>query len=143
MPCIVYSIHHVSLSMLSFNHYCFTQSWMKCGNCLNFKMNNILLQYLYFINSFYLLTIFAKHSILNVWQGSEYAFGLLMLFCYGSKRDTQECLIYTKLFIVFTPNSDFSHYSEVIHGSTTFKVTKAHDVWYFCSFILFIPMSQT
>ena len=36
------------------------------------------------------LTIFAKHSTLDVSQGSEYASGLLKLFCCGSERDTQE-----------------------------------------------------
>ena len=50
------------------------------------------------------LTIFAKQFILYVWQGSEYASGLLKLFCPGSKRDAQECLLYISLIIVFTPN---------------------------------------
>ena len=86
------------------------------------------------------MTIFTKHFILIVWQGSAYASGLLKLFCYGSKKDTQECLIYTKLFIVFTPKSEFFPYFEVIQGNTTFKVTKGHDVWCSCSFIFFIPM---
>ena len=36
------------------------------------------------------MTIFGKHFILDVWQGSEYASGLFKLFCRGSKRDTQE-----------------------------------------------------
>ena len=76
------------------------------------------------VSSFYLLTIFAKHSILDVWQGSEYASGLLKLFCYVSKRNTQECLIYAKLNIVFTLNLVSSPYSEVIHESTTFKLLK-------------------
>ena len=34
-------------------------------------------------NSFQPL-FFAKHSILDVWQGSEYASGLLKLLCHGS-----------------------------------------------------------
>ena len=37
---------------------------------------------------------------------------------------SQDCLIYGKLIIVFTPNLQFSPYSEDIHGSTTFKLTK-------------------
>ena len=41
--------------------------------------------------------------------------GLLKLFCCGSQRDTQDCLIYAKLIMP---------YSEVIHGSTTFELTK-------------------
>ena len=50
--------------------------------------------------------------------------GLLKLFCCVSQRDTQDCLIYAKLIIVFTPDLKFSPFSEVIHGSTTFKLTK-------------------
>ena len=47
---------------------------------------------------------------------------------------------------------EFSHYSEVIHGSKTFKLTKGskvekkminYSVWCFGSFIFFIPVSQT
>ena len=37
---------------------------------------------------------------------------------------SQDCLIYAKLIIVFTPNLEFPPYSEVIHGSTTFELTK-------------------
>ena len=37
---------------------------------------------------------------------------------------SQDCLIYAKLIIVFTPNLEFSPYSEVIHGSPTFELTK-------------------
>ena len=33
-------------------------------------------------------------------------------------------LIYAKLIIVFTSNIEFSPDSEVVHGSTTFKLTK-------------------
>ena len=36
------------------------------------------------------MPIFAKHFILDVWQGSEYYSGLLKLFYRGSKRDKQE-----------------------------------------------------
>ena len=46
------------------------------------------------------------------------------LFYRGSQRDTQNCLIYAKLMIVFTPNLKFFPYSEIIHESTTFKITK-------------------
>ena len=37
---------------------------------------------------------------------------------------SQDCLIYAKLIIVFTPNLQFSLYSEFIHGSITFKLEK-------------------
>ena len=70
------------------------------------------------------LIVFAKHSILDVWQGSECASGLLKLFCHDSKKDTQESLIYTKVIVVFTPNLEFSSYYEVIHGSATFKLAR-------------------
>ena len=48
----------------------------------------------------------------------------LKLFCCGSQRDTWDCLIYAKLIRVFTPNLELSQYSEVKHGSITFKITK-------------------
>ena len=56
------------------------------------------------------MIIFIKHSILDVWNGSQ--------------RNTWDCLIYAKLIIVFTPNLESSPYLDVIHGSTTFKQTK-------------------
>ena len=40
------------------------------------------------------------------------------------KRDTWEQLIYDIMVKVSTPNLKFSPYSEVIHGSTTFKLAK-------------------
>ena len=40
------------------------------------------------VNSFLLLTIFTKHSILDIRKGSEYASWLFKLFCCYSKRDT-------------------------------------------------------
>ena len=46
------------------------------------------------VNGFKPLTIFTKHSILDVWQGSEFISGLLKLLCHDSKRDT--LLIYAK-----------------------------------------------
>ena len=46
------------------------------------------------------------------------------LFYCGSQMDTRDCLIYARLIIVFTPNLECSSYSEVIHESTTFKLTK-------------------
>ena len=50
------------------------------------------------------MTIFAKHSILDVWQGSEYASGLLKLFRRGSKRDTREGDIYQTNYSIQTKN---------------------------------------
>ena len=41
------------------------------------------------------------------------------------KRDTQEHFLYARLVIILTPNLEFCPYSEVIHGSTTFKLTKS------------------
>ena len=74
------------------------------------------------VKCFWLLTIFAIDSMLDVWQGSEYASGLLNLFYSGLKRDTLEWLLHAKLIIVFT--SKFFPYSEVMHGSTIFKLIK-------------------
>ena len=42
------------------------------------------------------MSIFAKHSMLAVWQGSKYSSGLFKLLCCGSKRDTQEGLFMPK-----------------------------------------------
>ena len=33
-------------------------------------------------------------------------------------------MIYAKIIIVFTPNLEFSPYSEAIHGSAVFRLTK-------------------
>ena len=60
------------------------------------------------INNFYLLTMFVNHSILDVWRGFEYSFGLVKLFWHGSKRDTWEHLLYAKLIMVFILNLAFS-----------------------------------
>ena len=54
------------------------------------------------------LITFIKHSTLDVWHVSEYTSGFLKLFCHGSLRDT--------------PDFEFSPYSEIIHGSTTFTL---------------------
>ena len=55
--------------------------------------------------------------------------------------------------IVFTSNLEFFPYSEVIHESTTFKLTKVNKGWrrmitiqvdiFYFSFFFFIAMSQT
>ena len=66
------------------------------------------------------MNIFAKHSILDVWEGSEYASGLLKLFCHDSKRQRDAGMF----DIVFTPNLKFSPCSEVTQGSTKFKLGK-------------------
>ena len=62
------------------------------------------------------MTVFAKHSISDVWQSSEYVSGLLKLFCHSSKRDTQEYLLYIKLIIVFTQN-----FSLILKSHSTWK----------------------
>ena len=38
----------------------------------------------------WLLIIFIRQSVLDIWQGSEYASGSLKLFCSGFKRATRE-----------------------------------------------------
>ena len=102
------------------------------------------------VSSFQALIIFAKYLIFGVWQGSEYASGLLKSFCNSSTRDTQVRLIYAKLNIVFTPNKEFSPLCEAIHESTTSKLTKGKqkkEKWtilqfdIFLSFIFFISIS--
>ena len=93
-----------------------------------------------FINGFYLLTITAKH----VWQGSDYAFGLLKLLCCGSNRDTLEnwfmlniYFLQTKDFPLFWGHT-FKYNIQAEKGQSTIK----SDVFVFC-FIFFIPLSQT
>ena len=39
---------------------------------------------------------------------------ILKLFCSGSKRDTQKCLLYIKLIVVFTPNLELFPYSKIV-----------------------------
>ena len=34
-------------------------------------------------------------------------------------------VIHERVIIVFTPNKEFSTYSEVVHGGTIFKLTKS------------------
>ena len=67
------------------------------------------------------MTIFAKHSILDVWQGSEYASGLLMLLCHGS--DIWKVGICQTDYSIHSKLRVFP-YSEIIHGSKTFKLMK-------------------
>ena len=98
------------------------------------------------------MTIFAKQSILDVWQGSEYASGLLKLFCPGSRKDTQECLLYIKLIIVFTPHLEFFPYYEVIpymeaqqanKSITKIKKMINYSIWCFWSLFHFFHSNVT
>ena len=96
------------------------------------------------VNGFYLLTISAKHSILDVWQGSDYASGLFKLFCCGSKRDTPKNWYMPNIYI--RSRLRLFSYSELTHISTTFKLKKRQStikfgVFVLC-FIFFIRLSQ-
>ena len=59
-----------------------------------------------------------KKSMLDVWQGFQYAPGLLKLLCCGTKNGIcqTDCSIHSELKIF--------QYSDIIHGSTTFKLMK-------------------
>ena len=94
-------------------------------------------------NSFQPLTTFSKYSILDVWQGYEYASALLKLFRRGSERDTRESW--------YMPN--WLDYSLQIKN---FPLLLGHTWKYFIhemisykfdalvrSLIFFVPMSQT
>ena len=104
------------------------------------------------VNNFYLLTIFANQSILYVWQSSECASGLLKLFWCGSKRDTQEHLIYVEVIMVFILNFAFSPYSDSYKKSNiqaNGSLTKIKEKWSTVQFDVFdlsiifsVPMSQ-
>ena len=104
------------------------------------------------VNNFYLLTFFANHSILYVWQSSEYVSGLLKLFWHVCKRDTQEHLIYTKLIMVFILNLAFSPYSNSYRKyniQANRSLTKIKEKWSTVQFDVFdlsiifsVPMPQ-
>ena len=66
------------------------------------------------------MTISAKNSILDVLQGYKYASG----FCGGSKRYTWNVGMCQNDYSIQS-KLEFSPYSEVIHRSVTFKLTKA------------------
>ena len=101
------------------------------------------------------MIIFAKYSILDTWQGSEYTSGLIELLCNDSKRDTQEgwylhkthYSIQTKLRIF-----PYLFWSQTwkcnIHANGRLTKIKEKcstiefDVFVF-SFFFFLPMSQT
>ena len=75
------------------------------------------------VNDFLPLTIFAKHSMLNVWQGSKCTLDYLSCFAVVLKG------IHVKVDICQTDNDFHSKlrifsYSEVMHGSATFRFTK-------------------
>ena len=56
------------------------------------------------VNGFQPLSIYAKNSILDIWQGSDYVSGLLKLNCHGSKiHGYTRMFIYALLIILFTP----------------------------------------
>ena len=104
-------------------------------------------------NDFQQLTIFAKHSNLDVCQSFEYASGLLKLFYSGSKRDASEYLLYIKLIIVFTQIFSLiltSYSTWKYNNQTNESITKIKekssiiqfDAFSLC-FIFFIPTSQT
>ena len=66
-------------------------------------------------------------TVLHVWQGSEYAPGLL-------KWDIRKYLLYIKLTIVFTQNLEFFSYSEIIQyievqHSSEKSMTKIKEKW--------------
>ena len=90
------------------------------------------------------MTTSAKHSILDVLHRSDYASGLIKLLCHGSRGihgKTDICQTYIRSKLWTFP------YSEVTHGSATFKLKKSQwttefDVFVLC-FIFFIPLSQT
>ena len=78
------------------------------------------------------MTFFARHFILDGWQGPEYPSGLLKLFYPGFKRDEQEGWYMSNGIIVFIPNYEFFPYSEVIHGSAKLsypRLTKVKEKW--------------
>ena len=85
------------------------------------------------------MTISAKHSILDIWQGSDYASGLLKLFCCGSKRDTPENWYMTNIYIRF--KLSIFPYSEVAYVSKTFKLKKRQSTMefgVFCALFYFV-----
>ena len=79
------------------------------------------------------MTVFAKQSILDIWQGSECPSGLRTLFYHGiclRGRGTRERLRYPKMIIVFTPNLEFPPDFGVMHRSTIFNLVKGFNQGY-------------
>ena len=110
--------------------------------CLEFCQTSEMECFTKKVNNFYPSTIFAKHSILYVWQSSEYSSGLLKLFWRGFKRDTREHLIYAKLIMVFILDLAFSpyfdsyrKYNTEANGSLTKMNSSIWCSWSFCHFL--------
>ena len=78
------------------------------------------------VNRFKPLTIFTKQSILDPWQDSGYASGSLKLFCHSFKRDTWEGWYMPNWLYSIHSKQRMFPCSNVIHGSTTFKLTKVN-----------------
>ena len=74
------------------------------------------------VNAFQPFTIFTKNSILDVGQGTEYVPALPKLLFRGSKI-REKFDIYQTEYNIHWKLKTFP-YSEVIHGSITFKLTK-------------------
>ena len=70
------------------------------------------------------LTIFSKQSILGVLHGSGYAFGSLKLLCRDLRGIYRKADICQTDYSIHSKQRMFPH-SNVIHGSTTFKLTKS------------------
>ena len=107
-------------------------------SCETSKMEALAKELMAFSHLLFLQTLH-----LRCLGGFDYASGLLRLLCHGCKRDTwEDWYMPNKL----TPNYWIFPCSEVIHGSTTFKLKKKwstikFDVFAFC-FIFFIPLSR-
>ena len=99
---------------------------------MKFHLKKFICRFMLKFSRFYPLTISAKHSILDVWQGSDCASGLLKLLCCGSKRDKQENWYMPKIHLLQTKNVP------LFWGQSTSEF----DVFVLC-FIFFIPLSQT
>ena len=120
------------------------QLWQTMGSRLQMHIQNPVKHLNKKVNGFYAMTISTKHSILDVWQSSDYAAGLLKLLCHGSREihgKTDICQTYIPSKLRTFP------YSEVTHGSRIFKLKKSQwtiefDVFVLC-FVFFIPLSQT
>ena len=94
------------------------------------------------------MAIFAKHSILDVWQDSVYASGLLNLPCCSCKRDTWEGWymlnwLYYQLHLFWSHTWQYNIQANKRLTKVKEKLSTIKFDIFFLSFIFFVSMSQT
>ena len=85
------------------------------------------------------MIISAKHSILDVWQGSDYVSRLLKLFCCVSKRGYTGKLIYAKhIYLLQTKNFPLFWVHTFNYKIQAKEKAINHLIWCFCALFYFL-----